>query len=345
MKIRVGFIISDKIYIERLVSTLNRYYSDKLEIYSYTDVKVANESVENQRLDIVIVDETLQVNEYRNCCMAYFVESPDIDKIEGKKAICKFQKVELIYKDILALYSEYSSRITKRKRSGELAEVITFTSPACGSGVTSMAAAFALNCSLNNKSALYLSMENIPTTYIIFDGEGKYTLTDVVYAVKSKRSNLSMKLESFAITDSANVDYFAAPKNPMDLHEMNDEDVELLISELKSMGLYDFIVIDADFNITPTFKKIIDCSDKTVIVVNDDERSAHKVDRMNELMKVFVNNEDFIRTASFIINKEEAAKFDWSTCKVITKSGAVQGTTFRQIVDILANNQEFLKLY
>lgn len=257
MKIRVGFIISDKIYIERLVSTLNRYYSDKLEIYSYTDVKVANESVENQRLDIVIVDETLQVNEYRNCCMAYFVESPDIDKIEGKKAICKFQKVELIYKDILALYSEYSSRITKRKRSGELAEVITFTSPACGSGVTSMAAAFALNCSLNNKSALYLSMENIPTTDIIFDGEGKYTLTDVVYAVKSKRSNLSMKLESFAITDSANVDYFAAPKNPMDLHEMNDEDVELLISELKSMGLYDFIVIDADFNITPTFKKII----------------------------------------------------------------------------------------
>lgn len=208
-----------------------------------------------------------------------------------------------------------------------------------------MAAAFALNCSLNNKSALYLSMEKIPTTDIIFDGEGKYTLTDVVYAVKSKRSNLSMKLESFAITDSANVDYFAAPKNPMDLHEMNDEDVELLISELKSMGLYDFIVIDADFNITPTFKKIIDCSDKTVIVVNDDERSAHKVDRMNELMKVFVNNEDFIRTASFIINKEEAAKFDWSTCKVITKSGAVQGTTFRQIVDILANNQEFLKLY
>ena len=101
--------------------------------------------------------------------MAYFVESPDIDKIEGKKAICKFQKVELIYKDILALYSEYSSRITKRKRSGELAEVITFTSPACGSGVTSMAAAFALNCSLNNKSALYLSMENIPTTDIIFD--------------------------------------------------------------------------------------------------------------------------------------------------------------------------------
>ena len=39
MKIRVGFIVSDKIYIERLVSTLNRYYSDKLEIYSYTDVK------------------------------------------------------------------------------------------------------------------------------------------------------------------------------------------------------------------------------------------------------------------------------------------------------------------
>ena len=46
-----------------------------------------------------------------------------------------------------------------------------------------------------------------------------------------------------------------------------------------------------------------------------------------------------------LLEREEAAKFDWSTCKVITKSGAVQGATFRQIVDILANNQEFLKLY
>ena len=210
-----------------------------------------------------------------------------------------------------------------------------------------MAAAFAINCSLNNKSALYVSMENIPSTEIIFNGEGKYNLTDVVYAVKSKRSNLSMKLESFAITDSANVDYFSAPKNPMDIHEMNEEDVEVLISELKTMGLYDFIVIDADFNINRTFKKIIECSDKTVLVVNDDERSAHKVDRMNELMKVYLNNQDFIRTASFIINDKEegGAKFDWSACKVITKAKPTTGATYRQKIDILANNQDFLKLY
>jgi MinD-like ATPase involved in chromosome partitioning or flagellar assembly len=347
MRIRVGFVIADKIYVERLVSSLNRSFSDKLEIYSYTDVKVANESIERQRLDLVIVDESLQVNEYRNCGMAYFVNSSDIDKLEGKKAICKFQKVELIYKDILELYSEYSSRVTKRKRSGELAEVITFTSPASGSGVTSIAAAFAINCSLNNKSALYLNMENIPSTDIVFEGEGKYTLTDVVYAVKSRRTNLSLKLESYAITDPVNVDYFSMPKNPMDIHEMNEEDVELLISELKAMGLYDFIVVDAGFNINNAFKRLIECSDKTVLVVNDDERSAHKIDKMNDLMKVFVKEDDFIRKAYFVVNDKEnlGAKFDWTTCNVITRTGKATGGSFRKVVEELANNQDFLKLY
>ncbi|MGN0396178.1 MAG: hypothetical protein ACI4EF_12510 [Coprococcus sp.] len=347
MRIKVGFVENDRIYMERLVAALNRFYSDKLEIYSYTDVETANENVENQRLDIVIVDEKLEVKEFRNCCTALFVGASDIDRLEGKKAICKFQKVELIYKDILSVYSEYSQRITKRKQTGELAEVITFTSPIGGCGTTSVAAAFAINCALNNKSAIYLNMETIDSTDIVFSGDSKYTFTDVVYAVKSKRANISMKLESCAVTDAARVDFFAPPTNPMDAHELNEEDIETLISELRTLGLYDYIVVDSGFSISKNYKKLMECSNKKVFVVGNDEKTLHKLDKLRTLMTIYMQDENFVGNSYVIVNNIISSGHapDWSSFNVAARFDKVTGSNYRQIVDLLANSQQFLNLY
>ena len=37
----------------------------------------------------------------RRCSFAYLVESPDIESLRGQKVICKFQRVDLIYKQVL----------------------------------------------------------------------------------------------------------------------------------------------------------------------------------------------------------------------------------------------------
>jgi hypothetical protein len=68
---------------------------------------------------------------------------------------------------------------------------------------------------------------------------------------------------------------------------------------------------------------------------------------MNDLMKVFVKEDDFIRKAYFVVNDKEnlGAKFDWTTCNVITRTGKATGGSFRKVVEELANNQDFLKLY
>lgn len=322
MRIKLGFVETDKIYIERLIAALIRFYFAGTEVYSYMDIGNTNSEIEEQRDDIV--------------------------PSERRRAIYIFQKAVFFYKDVLVLYLEYTSRIIRRRQNGELAEVITFTSPICGCGTTSVAAAFAINCSLNNKSALYLNLETIPCTEIIFDGKGKYTFTDVVYAVKSKLSDLSMKLESFAVTDSVRVDYFLSPVNCMDLYELNEEDIEILIDELKALGLYDFIVIDISFSLNGNFKKVLECSDKTVFVTGENEKDCLKLQKLQGLMEEYMGDEDFVRRAYIIINNtlESNHLLNCADYNIIARFEKMpDNNNFRQTINQLANSQMFLKLY
>lgn len=322
MRIKLGFVETDKIYIKRLFIALIMFYGDGLIVYSYIDESAANKGIEKQRADIV--------------------------QPERRRTLYIFQRFVFFYTDILVLYLEYTARVIRRKKNSELAEVITFTSPICGCGTTSVAAAFAINCSLNNKSALYLNLETIPCTEIIFDGAGKYTFTDVVYAVKSKMSDLSMKLESFAVTDSVRVDYFLSPVNCMDLHELNEEDIEILIDELKALGLYDFIVVDLSFTLNNTFKKVLECSDKTVFVTGDNEKDSLKLQKLQGLMNVYMQDEDFVSRAYIIINNtmESRHMLDCSKYNIVAQFEKLSDSNnFRQTINQLANNQKFLKLY
>ncbi len=345
MRIRLGIVDTDEIYVGRLVSTLNRFYSDKLEIYSYTDMEHAVDRIGKHRHDIVLVDENLPVDEFKNCCVAYFVESSDIDQLNGKKAICKFQKMELIYKDILNLYAEYSAKAAKKKQSAQDAEIITFMSPVSGVGNTAVAAAFCINCALNNKSSIYVDLETLPSTDLYFGGESKYTMSDVIYAVKSKKANLSMKLESFVTTDPVGLDYFATPVNTMDLHELNDEDIELLLKELKAVGLYDYIVLDVNFGINNNVKKIMSLSDKMVYVTNLDEKSAAKMEKAKELINIYTKDETTFDKAYVVVNNNRTGVDDASKYNVVATIDHAEGFTARQIADQMANNQMLTKIY
>ena len=69
-----------------------------------------------------------------------------IESVKGYPAICKFQKVDLIYKQILSIYSENSQSVSESHLNLGGSNVIAFMSPARGTGTSSMAAACAMQC-------------------------------------------------------------------------------------------------------------------------------------------------------------------------------------------------------
>lgn len=280
MKIKLAVLDKDQNYLNRVVSVFNNKYADKLEVYAFTDLQTALSNIESSNIDVLVADEAFKVDTSKlskRCGFAYFVETVGIETLYDEIAICKFQKADLIYKEILGIYSETSASITGIKLDGnDEMSIITFVSASGGTGSSTAAAACAVSLARKGKKVLYLNVENFGNTKAFFQAEGQFDLNDVIYAVKSKRSNLALKLESTVKQDVSRVYFYDSCKMPLDIIGMGAEDMERLITELKLTSSYDFVIMDTDFTMDAKCFEILKSSRRIVFVSDGSEISNNK---------------------------------------------------------------------
>ena len=109
MKIKLAILEKDKSYLSRIVSVFGTKYSEKFEIYSFTDPEVALLTLNSAKIDVLLAGDTFDIDVTKlpnRCAFAYLVDSVGIDMLNNQRAICKFQKADLIYKQILSIYAE-----------------------------------------------------------------------------------------------------------------------------------------------------------------------------------------------------------------------------------------------
>lgn len=250
MKIKLAILEKDKNYLSRLVSAFGTKYADKFEIYSFTDPAVAVSYLESARIDMLLASDAFEINAAQlptRCAFAYLVDSMGIEMISEVRAICKFQKADLIYKQILSVYSEKASSITGFAAHSDKGNVVAFASPSGGTGTSTMAAALAVRAAQAGKKVLYLNLETFGDPELFFQGEGQYGLSDVIFALKSRKTNLPLKLEGCVRQSATGVYFYASARNALDMLELKAEEILRLLSELKLMGEYDYIILDTDF--------------------------------------------------------------------------------------------------
>ena len=227
MKIKLALLDSDQNYLNRIVTAFNIKYADKLEIYSFTKLESAMAALEPSRIDVLVASDTFVVESSalpKRCQLAYFVESADVDSVNDQRAICKFQKADLIYRQILSIYSEYAGSASGLKLGDDSCKVIAFTSPCGGVGSSTMAAACALHYAARGKRTLYLNFERFGSSDAFFAAEGQFDMSGIIFALKSKKTNLSMKMESCVKQDPRGVYFYSQSKVALDMLELGADD-------------------------------------------------------------------------------------------------------------------------
>lgn len=271
MRIKLAILEKDQSYLNRIVTAFGTKYADKFEIYSFTDQAIALSTLDPNRIDVLVASDAFDIDITalpKRCGFAYFVDSADIDLVNDQRAICKFQKADLIYKQILSVYSENAGNVAGLKIDDHSTKLITFASPCGGVGTSSMAAACALYFASSNKKTLYLNLEKFGSADAFFSAEGQFDMSDIIFSLKSKKANLALKLESCVKRDYRGVYFYSQSKIALDMLELTPEDLIRLITELKISGSYDYIVLDMDFSMD---KEILDVYRKThsVVLVGD----------------------------------------------------------------------------
>ena len=321
MKIKLAILEKDVSYLNRIVSAFSTKYSDKFEIYSFTDLAVAMESLEVAKIDVLVANDAFEINVAdlpKRCGFAYFVDSADINMENDQRAICKFQKADLIYKQILSVYSEKAGSISGLKLDEDSTKIIFFNSVSGGTGASTMAASAALHFAARNKKTLYLNIEKFGSSDIFFSGEGQFDISDIIFALKSKKANLPLKLESCVKQDDKGVYFYSQSKIALDMLELGREEIIRLISELKLTGGYDYIIVDSDFGLDKDSIKIYRLAHSVVWVGDGSEISNSKIFRAYNALSTLESNADSPLTNRLCLIYN---KFSNKTSKALTDIG------------------------
>ena len=215
---------------------------------------------------------------------------------------------------------------------------------------STVAAAFCIYAVRRGARVLYLNLERFGTTDSFFHGEGQTDFGDVLYAVKSKRNNLNIKLESTLRQDASGVYFYASPKVALDLQEMDETDVKTLLDELCASGRYDCIITDIDLDLNPKVEKILEYSSKIVFVSDGTDISNMKLERGLQTMRLWAQqkNEVLMSQAYLYYNK-----FSNKISKAVQgldleELGGVprfEHATTQQVIEQLINIPNYAKLY
>ena len=265
MKIKLAILEADESYLNRIVSVFTVKYADKFELYSFNNPEAALAALKPAKIDVFLANDLFDIPVSalpERCGFAYFADSADIDMIRNQKAIGKFQKAELIYKQILDLYSEKAGSLFELRSENGGARVILFDSVSGGAGASSMAAACALHFALQKKRTLYLNLEKFGSSDLFFTAEGQFDISDIIYALKSRKANLSIKLESCV---------------KQDLLELTCDEIVRLILEIKTAGSYDYVIADTNFSMHRNFIEAYRQASSVVWVSDGSEISNDKI--------------------------------------------------------------------
>ena len=292
MKINLAILEKDTGYMNKLVSVFNRKYADKIQVYSFTEPEAAYATLRTTKVDVMVASDLFDIDMSRippRCGFAYFADTDDIDSINGRRAICKFQKVDLIYKQILSVYSDHAKNVLSVKLADSACRLIAFCSPSGGSGSSSVSVAAAMRYASAGHRTRYLDLEKFGSADNYFSAEGQFDFSDIIYALKSNKANLGMKLESCVKQDSCGVNYYSASKQSPDMLELRCEEIGRLLEELQLMGSYDYIFADMDFEMTDAFLNLLKRFHAVVVAGTGSSSSNYKICRMYDALRIKEN--------------------------------------------------------
>lgn len=261
MRIKLAILHSDPAYVSRLTSVLGARYQNRLAIYSFSGPDAALEALAREKMDVFLAEDAFEIPKERlpdKCGFAYFVDSPEVDSVRGFPAVCRFQRTELLYKQILGLFSDALGETSVRNLYSGSTKTVAFSSPCGGTGTSTLAAACAMRYAAAGRRCLYLNLEDFGSAGAYFSGDGAADMSDVVYAVKSRRGSLAMKLESCVRQDPCGVYFFSAAKVALDMMELTGEERGELVSALSGSGRYDVVIVDMAFDLRKETRAVFD---------------------------------------------------------------------------------------
>lgn len=291
--IKVVILDSDSKYLNRISKAILTNYND-IELYVFTSSEVMLKSIDFNNINVLLVNHDLydlsKVTSDR-IAVAYLEECGEL--IDDYRVINKYQKISVIYAQIVSLYETTSMASHNVSKFSDSIKLITYTSFCGGTGTSTLAIAEAISKAKMGYKTLYLNLEYFDTTDIYFENKGNTSFSNLVFEIKKKEKNLSQKLEKILIQDNNSGVFYCNPSHILldKLEINNEEDTTLLFEALKRLN-FDYIIIDRNISFTIEERIILKMSDDIRFVVDGRKVTIHKFLKLMNALNLLDEREE-----------------------------------------------------
>lgn len=300
MKIRIAICTEDIAYAERLIGYFNSHYYDKFAWDKYTGLDYLSSSFHAEATDILLLGEELKneindnlMSRLGDCMLAYLVDETSEEPADesdalpgGVHEIARYRRADEIYRDLLEIYSHKNHiRYAGSALVDSRTELYAFAAPCGGVGVSTVAIAAAKHFARTEK-VLYLNLENISGTELVFHKEENRGLEEIIFSLKSRRKALALKLESTVCQDKNGIYYFGDCENVLNISELDAQDIRELLQTIQNSRKYDKVLIDIGNSLLDKDIAVLTLVNRIIAVTDNSEAAEIKWKRYLKALHV-----------------------------------------------------------
>ncbi len=305
MKRTVVLLDSNGAYLKRLTEELNGRHGEAVDAHSFTEREPAVRMAKEVGADVIVAGEELGVSAEdipRDCAFALFTNNMSAYSPGGQRTICRYRKAEVILQEIIEL--------TNKQNSGALDEVFstskgggiyTFVSSGGGAGGSTAAAAFSMSLASGNNRVIYINLERFGSSTQFFECEGSLAMSDVVYAIRGGKSDLTQRIKETIRCDETGVHFIESFRLAQEVSELKSGDIKELLAVLTAELHFDYVVVDVDLSIESTGMALLKGSSALVLVSDGTDASAGKFERIMDSLDIAFAREEINPPAMFLL--------------------------------------------
>lgn len=276
MKIRIVLADQDQNYINHFSRAMKIFFFNKVEVVAFSKEEALKRYLAEKAYDVFLAAYAFLQTENSMGVKIALAEKKEIKEIRGTPAVCKYQKIEQIYREVLNILAETQKEITYSGSQEMDTKIIAFSSAAGGMGKTTVAMAYARNLAEAGYSTLFLSLENFSILDTYFREPGEMGLSNILFALKCGKGNLQLKVESAMRQVYGNIYYLNPAENPSEVSEIEQEEWKVLFREIGAMGKFHCVVLDLPDMFCPVSQSVAASADRIIIVTDGREKTTAK---------------------------------------------------------------------
>lgn len=298
--IRFCILDHDARYAGALADFMGVRYGSQVEPYFFHSLESLRDYLQEHRTDLILASDVLLPDPaiLGEQTVAYLSEERDLERLNGRTAIFRYQSGEGLLRQIRGAAAESDKRNVVYA-AAEKGEAWLFVGAAGGVGCSTAAVGCAAQLAASGRKVLYLCLQSSGDLDGMLQGDGNggsSGLTRVLYEVKSylgkeEQGNLAPKLESLVKYDPSLRVYFYEPFTlPLEAASLTGEEAVSLLRILS--GQYETVIVDADAVYSPLLRSLVSAAGRIFLVSSGTDSANRRLSRMLDTFAVLENQDD-----------------------------------------------------